>query len=236
MDSDVDENLVYDIVNGGLDSGGTCRLMKLSLKSLSGFGNRFTSSHESINNRSEAENCKLLEIGAGRGELYPFIKGPYSDFRMTDISDRGKLNIQKICDSDPRVQFEIQDVQNLTYSDAIFDRVIVSCVLAHVNEPFRSFEELKRVTKSGGVISIFISADPGLLLRILRKLFVLRKMRNEHFSYKLINAIGHRNHAPGLIEMARRVFRNDNLSMSYYPFRVKSWNLATHVVINVVVN
>ena len=55
-------------------------------------------------------------------------------------------------------------------------------------------------------------------------------MENPAFVYSL----DHQNHIFGLIEIAKYVFRNDDLSINYLPLKVKSANLNLLVVLKVV--
>jgi ubiquinone/menaquinone biosynthesis C-methylase UbiE len=155
---------------------------------------------------------------------------------MSDISDWGSSEISKILETDNRVDFDIQDIQALTYPDSSFDRVITTCVIAHVDEPYESFLEVRRVTKNGGTCSFLVSADPSILLRFIRSKLTAPKMKKLGSPYLLINAISHRNSAGGMIEIAKHVFQQDEVQIKYFPFRVRSWNLSTHIIINVRVN
>jgi ubiquinone/menaquinone biosynthesis C-methylase UbiE len=152
---------------------------------------------------------------------------------MSDISDWGSSEISKILETDNRVDFDIQDIQALTYPDSSFDRVITTCVIAHVDEPYESFLEVRRVTKNEGTCSFLVSADPSILLRFIRAMLTAPKMKKLSSPYLLINAISHRNSANGIIEIAKHVFRDDQVQIKYLPFRIRSWNLSTHIIINV---
>jgi ubiquinone/menaquinone biosynthesis C-methylase UbiE len=196
-------------------------------RDLAKFGNKKTK-------RNKAQQKRILEIGAGSGEFYDFIHKDFKEYFMTDISEWGKEEILKLVDKDPRVKFEVQDVEKLRFDDNYFDRVVVSCVIAHVTEPYKALEEIKRVTKPNGVISIFISSDPSIMLRLVRKLLIQKKMKNLPIPYKLINSIQHRNSPTTILNMAEYIFKQDQVKVNYLPFYVKSWNLSTHLILNVV--
>jgi ubiquinone/menaquinone biosynthesis C-methylase UbiE len=153
---------------------------------------------------------------------------------MTDISAWGKSVISSITEYDNRVSFELQDVQKLRFADNSFGRVICSCVLIHVDEPFKAMKELLRVTESGGVCSFYLAAEPGALLRLMRYFITAPKMKNLDVPYNLLNAFSHRNRVDGLIEIAKYVFKDSKIWFVYYPFRIRSWNLSTHVIVNVI--
>jgi ubiquinone/menaquinone biosynthesis C-methylase UbiE len=175
----------------------------------------------------------VLEIGAGSGEFYEYINKDFQNYIMTDISEWGKDSILNLVKRDPRIKFDLQNIEKINYENNSIDRLIVSCVIAHVTEPFRALEELRRVTKPGGVISIFISTDPSALLRLIRRLLIQRKMRNLPIPYNLLNSIQHRNTPTSILDMIRWIYKKDQIQIDYLPFKVKSWNLSTHLIVNI---
>jgi phosphatidylethanolamine/phosphatidyl-N-methylethanolamine N-methyltransferase len=222
MENQIDLDSLNSIVNDALYSGCSKFLIDTSHRQLARFGNKTDTSYG-----------RILEIGAGRGEHFEFVSKNFSEYVMTDISDWGVTEIQAILKKEPRVQFQIQDMQNMSFEDGVFDRVIVSCVLAHVVDPYRAMSEVKRVSKKGATCSFFISADPGVLMRYVRALITRPKMKGLEIPYSLLNAISHRNSAHGILQIAKHVFRNDQIKIRYYPFRIRSWNLSTHIILNV---
>ena len=222
MKNNIDWDEVNKVVNTQIYSGLSGKLLQLTHKQLAAFGNKFQTQHDNV-----------LEIGAGQGEHFPFVNTNFAKYTMSDISDWGAPDISKILETDNRVTFEIQDIQALTYPDNSFDRVITTCVIAHVDEPYESFLEVRRVTKNGGTCSFLVSADPSILLRFIRAVLTAPKMKRLGSPYLLINAISHRNSAGGIIEIAKHVFQQDDVQIKYFPFRVRSWNLSTHIIINV---
>ena len=222
MKNNIDWDEVNKVVNTQIYSGLSGKLLQLTHKQLAAFGNKFQTQHDNV-----------LEIGAGQGEHFPFVNTNFAKYTMSDISDWGAPDISKILETDNRVTFEIQDIQALTYPDSSFDRVITTCVIAHVDEPYESILEVRRVTKNEGTCSFLVSADPSILLRFIRAMLTAPKMKKLSSPYLLINAISHRNSANGIIEIAKHVFRDDQVQIKYFPFRIRSWNLSTHIIINV---
>jgi ubiquinone/menaquinone biosynthesis C-methylase UbiE len=222
MKNNIDWDAVNQHVNCQIYAGVSGKLLKLTHKQLGAFGNKH-----------QKPQSNVLEIGAGQGEHFPYVNKNFATYLMTDVSDWGLTEILKISKSDPRIMFESQDIQALTYPDDAFDRVITSCVLAHVDEPYESFLEVRRVTKNEGTCSFLVSADPGWLLRMIRTVLTKPKMKELEVPYLLMNAVSHRNSAHSVLEIAKHIFREDDLEIKYFPFRVKSWNLSTHIIINV---
>jgi ubiquinone/menaquinone biosynthesis C-methylase UbiE len=222
MKNSVNWDAANQLINSQIYSGVSGKLLKLTHKQLGAFGNKHQKSQSTV-----------LEIGAGRGEHFPYVKKSFANYTMTDISDWGLTEILTISKMDPRVNFERQDIQALTYHDDSFDRVITTCVLAHVDEPYESFLQVRRVTKNGGTCSFLISADPGLLLRMIRAVLTKPKMKGLDVPYTFLCAMSHRNSADSMIKIAKHIFREDEIKIKYFPFRVKSWNLSTHIIIDV---
>ena len=225
MKDNIDWGKANQIIGEGLYSGLAKVLMEVSHRQLARFGNR-----------NSKDNPSILEIGAGRGEHFDFVKNDFSQYVMSDISTWGKSTIDEIIKKDKRVSFEIQDIEELTFTDETFDRVICSCVLIHVDQPYLALGELNMVTRSGGTISLYIAADPGVLLRLIRFIVTAPKMKKLDVPYDLINALSHRNNAGGLIEMCKFVFKDSKMKISYHPFRIKSWNFSTHIIVNIIKN
>ena len=53
--------------------------------------------------------------------------------------------------SDPRLTFDLGDAQKLTYADASFDRCLSMLVMRHIPDAARATNEMRRITRSGGV-------------------------------------------------------------------------------------
>jgi SAM-dependent methyltransferase len=103
--------------------------------------------------------------------------------------------------------------------------------------PIKGFEELRRVTKEGGKISILIPNDPGIVYRLLRRLTTLRhaKKINLFAEAEIIHAIEHRNHYLQLETLLRYVFKNDELITRSFPFKWRCYNLNAITVFEVTV-
>ena len=66
------------------------------------------------------------------------------------------------------INFSYYDGKNIPFNNETFDRVIISHCLEHILEPEKFTEEMVRVMKKGGVLSIALPCDPGLLWRLGR--------------------------------------------------------------------
>jgi phosphatidylethanolamine/phosphatidyl-N-methylethanolamine N-methyltransferase len=173
----------------------------------------------------------VLEIGVGHGEHFGFVKHSFDSYHMCDIRESINQNLLR----DSRVSFTQADVEFLPFSDNYYDRVIVTCLLHHLNNPEKAMQEILRVLKPGGTATILLSGDPGLTTRILRKLTIARSARSRGYQgYLLYIARDHKNHISSLLEIMRFVFRDEKISFRYLPFRIPSWNLNAYIICDLI--
>ena len=185
------------------------------------------------NGRKLEISSKVLEVGAGSGQHLKFVKKTYSKYTMTDLNFSLMLKNNKESKL-AKIDYKVADVQNLPFNLGSFDRVISTCLLHHLKDPEQALSEIRRVTKLGGLVSIYLSCDPGILNRLLRKLLILPKARNLGFNeYEIFIAREHRNHFQSLETMIKHQFRGQNIKQKYYPFRIKSFNLNTFCIFQI---
>ena len=169
-----------------------------------------------------------MKSGGGSGEHFAFVRHEFDSYFVTDLTQR---ELHQGAKYDSRVEFKVENVENLSFPNKFFDRVIATCLLHHVNKPEEALKEILRVLKPGGVVSIFLSCDPGILVRVLRSLTSSRKAKKLGFrGYKLMIAREHRNHISSLLELAKFVFRDAEIELRYRPFLVPSWNLNGYLI------
>lgn len=184
-------------------------------------------------------NLDILEVGANAGEHLPYVAPGYANYIMTDIrplSDDSALDkIRKKSPSGGVIDFQIADVQLLPFKDSSFDRSISTCLFHHLDNPILAFREMKRVTKTGGTISILIPNDPGILYRGLRGITTLRAAKKEgiYREAQLVHAIEHRNHYLQLKTLLNSQFRKDKITVSNFPFKINSYNLNALTVFHI---
>ncbi len=181
---------------------------------------------------------EILEVGVGDGSHFKYakfarklsvkltaldIRSPKKAFSELVLGDR-KLSIDWVTGS----------VEKIPLDNDSFDRVTSTCLLHHVDDPYAAMLEMRRVTRTSGEISIGLPTDPGILNRFIKKIYTYKKAKKlgvEHPAF--IYSLDHQNHIFGLIEIAKYVFRNDELRIRYLPFRWMSSNLNLVVVLSV---
>ena len=171
---------------------------------------------------SKMQFDKIVEFGAGSGEHLKYVLSSYQTYFATDIRVKPLSKITNIAN----VVVERQNIEKTKYLDGSVDRVIVTCVLAHVTDPVRALAEIHRITRKGGYISIYLPCEPGFLLRLARRFSTIPKNRRlkiqdpyfEHF-------LEHRNYYLALNHFILREFSSHKTTTKYYPFPFLSWNL-----------
>jgi phosphatidylethanolamine/phosphatidyl-N-methylethanolamine N-methyltransferase len=167
---------------------------------------------------------RILEVGGNRGEHVPYIRHAFDTYVLSDLF---LPDVTQAVDLDPRVRAEAADVQDLPYEDGEFDRLIATCLLHHVPDPFAALHEMRRVVKPGGRITILLPADPGLGYRTAQRVTSGRSARRQGIGefFELVHSLDHLNHFASIARQIDYVFRRDDLDTDWRPLRVPSWNL-----------
>lgn len=165
---------------------------------------------------------RILELGAGSGEHLKFVRSSFEEYYLTDI--RIDVLTQNI-ESRQGLIIEEQDVQNLRYENSYFDRVIMTCVLAHVLNPLSALSEIRRVAAHGAQVSIYIPCEPGILLRFARRFATIPKnykagVQDPYFHHFR----EHVHYYSAMNHYVRKVFARDVIKSRYYPFGIGTWN------------
>ncbi|MDC0618148.1 class I SAM-dependent methyltransferase [Candidatus Pelagibacter sp.] len=167
---------------------------------------------------------KVLEIGAGSAPHYKFIKHHYDEYHIAETS--GDFT-EKYIDN-PKVIATKYNGKILPYEKEYFDRIIISHCLEHIMDPESFLHEMMKKLKIGGILSISLPTDPGLLFRLGRlylKLFsIKKKYRITPVEFDYMNATEHVNSIFGLFSIIKYNF-GDFISESYLPFKIKSFDL-----------
>lgn len=179
--------------------------------------------------------ARVLEIGAGTGEHFPFVQHTFDQYIFSDLDsatlDRAKEKL--VGEYNGRVSFETQSGSEIDYPDNTFDRVVAVHVLEHIYQPHLALKEWRRVLKPGGVLSILIPTDPGMAWRLGRHLGPRKNAIAQGIAYDYVMAREHVNSCNNLIAILRHYFPNS--TESWWPFPVPSIDLnlffAFHAVV-----
>jgi ubiquinone/menaquinone biosynthesis C-methylase UbiE len=193
--------------------------------------------HWSLEMRHKSNRAlSILEVGSHTGEHVKYVKDDWKISGSYLATDIRSLNSDELSNLLSRgVDFENQDVESLTFQDNQFDRVISTCLFHHLINPFKGFQEVRRVTKVGGKIDILLPNDPGLMYRFLRKQTSLRKANKMNLknTAEFVHALEHRNHYLALSVLAAKVFEGDLIKAIGFPFYADLYNLNAFTVLRI---
>lgn len=165
----------------------------------------------------------VLELGAGSGHHRQYVRHRYDTYIETDISYGGSVSTRN---GEQTIRREHADAHTLPYEDQSVDRLVATCLLAHLGDPEKALSEWRRVVTPGGLLTIYVPCEPGTALRAIRALTTARKARRLGYDdYELMLAREHRNHAVGLEQQIKHVFRNDSISTHRWPLPARTWVL-----------
>jgi SAM-dependent methyltransferase len=100
----------------------------------------------------------VLELGCGTGSFTRELARSGADVVAIDVSPE-LLEIARANCSEPNVQYQIQNAYALSYSEGVFDSVVGSSVLHHL-EIEKALRDVYRVLKPGGTIYF---TEPNML-------------------------------------------------------------------------
>jgi trans-aconitate methyltransferase len=104
-----------------------------------------------------APNSRWLEIGCGTGILTQAILQTAQPAEIQAI-DRaaGFIAFARAQVSDPRVRFEIADVQQLAVASAAFDAAVAGLLLNFLPDPQRTVDAMLQAVRVGGTIAAYV--------------------------------------------------------------------------------
>jgi phosphatidylethanolamine/phosphatidyl-N-methylethanolamine N-methyltransferase len=198
--------------------------------------------HQSLEKGKKVNpQSSILDIGGGDGQHVPFLSGRFSNYTILDLLDHSqKLNPAINSVDLPKVNFVLGNAEKLPFEDESFDRIILTCILHHVDSPAKVLSECRRVLRNGGELSIYLPDDPGMIYRWIRHFGAHKKYskrtKRPIRDIKYLWAIEHQNHVLGISTVIRRTFQGDSIRRRSYPLPLGSWNFNLFQVFQIVVN
>ena len=181
----------------------------------------------------------VIELGAGELFHISSVKHKYERYVAVDIRRPSSLEgwVEIVVPQLPAEHgkyFYRADASSIQFQDETFDRLVATCLLMHLEQPLPALVEWRRLVKSSGTLDILIPCDPGIAVRIYRTLVSRRRAERLGFEYfDLVNSLDHVHPVSSLITIAKYVFKDDEFHIDWYPFRLSSWNLNSHIVLRV---
>lgn len=181
--------------------------------------------HRELEKTSPDKNSKkILEIGAGSEPHYKYLKDKNCEYIILEKNKDKSVNIKK----KKNIKYSYYNGNTIKFKNNYFDRIIISHTLEHIPFPEKFLKTIFRITKKGGVISISLPTDPGILWRLGRlynKIFNIKKNLNlNSLEYDYMNAIEHINSIHNLVNIIRYNFKNKIIE-KFLPFKIKILDL-----------
>lgn len=198
--------------------------------------------HQSLEKGKKiAPQPSILDVGGGDGQHVPFLSGKFSNYTILDLLDHSqKLNPAINSEDIPKIHFVLGNAEKLPFDNESFDRIILTCVLHHVDSPAKVLSECRRVLRDGGELSIYLPNDPGMIYRWIRHLGAHKKYakrtKRPIAEIKYLWAIEHQNHVLGISTVIRQTFKGDSIRRRSYPLPLGSWNLNLFQIFQIVIN
>ena len=167
---------------------------------------------------SDVHFSRVLEVGAGSGVHLNHIRHSFDEYLLTDANDKMLATVRRTHKRPEKISIGAEDATNLSFSDASFDRLIATHVLEHLFCPHEVLREWVRVLKPGGVLSIVLPCDPGLLWRLGRNFGPRRRAKKNGLTYDYTMAREHINSITNLVALIRFYF--EEIEESWWPTRV----------------
>jgi len=98
-----------------------------------------------------------LDVGCGTGALSQTVLQLTEPARIKGIDrSEGFVNFAREHVQDDRVRFEMGDAESLTDDSETFDAVVSGLVLNFIPHPERTLADMRRVTRTGGVVAVYV--------------------------------------------------------------------------------
>jgi 2-polyprenyl-3-methyl-5-hydroxy-6-metoxy-1,4-benzoquinol methylase len=110
----------------------------------------------------------VLDAGCGDGYLLFQIhrRNPMTILHGLDSDQTAiRLATQQLTEHSVNAILKAEDIYQLSYPDAMFDAVIFTDVIEHLEKPHRALSEISRVLKVGGILLLSTpQRQPGMIL------------------------------------------------------------------------
>ncbi len=100
------------------------------------------------------KKVQVLDVGCGHGLMHPLLE--VANIELSGCDPAASV-VEEAKQSNPSVEYKSNDGHILPYPDDSFDVVFTVCVMHHVppQQWLDFLAEMKRVTKSGGILAVY---------------------------------------------------------------------------------
>lgn len=162
---------------------------------------------------------KIIELGALFGNHRKFLKQAYKEYWETDLLITETEQFKGLNDElNIRKHLDASNLSEIPSNE--FDRLIATCLIAHLNNPEEALKEWRRVVKKDGYLSIWVQLEPSLFLRVIQ--FLISR-KNDEFFYE-VHFNEHINYFTRMEYFINKTFKNDYVKRRMFPFPFLTWN------------
>ena len=165
-----------------------------------------------------------LELGATHGEHFKYVKHQYMIYEMIDIQTSEDL--VKLSTNNEKVVFTLQDIESEDFaSGKSYDRILMTCLLHHLNDVDSVLKKIFEVLNEGGRIDILVPCDQNIFWKIGRLLFVYTKLAKVGLSISNYKTIIKSEHVNTYREVIDKLGKYDNnlIEKVNWPFKKFTW-------------
>lgn len=101
---------------------------------------------------SNGAGARVLDVGCGTGALVAELQSRLGPEAISAI-DPSAAFVQAVRERYPRVDVRTASVESLPFADRSFDVTLAQLVLPVVTDPVAALEQMRRVTRGGGVVA-----------------------------------------------------------------------------------
>jgi phosphatidylethanolamine/phosphatidyl-N-methylethanolamine N-methyltransferase len=166
--------------------------------------------------------ARVLEVGAGTGMHLKYVRHSFDEYMLTDLNPplMDKIELGASTRESGKVIIATEDATSLSFPDNSFDRVIAAHVLEHLYRPHDVLHEWGRVLKPGGILTLVLPCDPGVLWRLGRFAVARGQFIKAGLLYDYWMAREHVNPINGLVAFIHHYF--SDVSEEWLPMRIPS--------------
>ncbi|MDC0472831.1 class I SAM-dependent methyltransferase [Pelagibacteraceae bacterium] len=162
----------------------------------------------------------VLEIGAGSQPHFNYLKQKDCNYHILETMRDSSLK-KKFAKN---LKYKFYNGKIIPFKNNYFDRIILSHTLEHIIEPEKFLKEIFKKLKKGGVASVSLPTDPGLLWRLGRSYNKIYKVKNNlrisNLEYDYMNSIEHVNSIYNLLNIIRHNYKG-KIVENFLPFKIK---------------
>lgn len=169
--------------------------------------------------RTAGPALRTLDVGAGLGEHLEFEDGHNGEYVALELRPEMAQEIVRRYPYVTTVTGNLE--QGLPFETGTFDRVLAIHVLEHLPNLPSDLEELRRVLRPGGVLSVVLPCEGGLAYSLGRNLTTKRMFEKRYgVSFDWCIASEHVSTAPEVVQELDRRFTCEQ--RSWFPFKLPS--------------